>query len=186
MVINKGRSPLILLLLWSGLGALGCSPQNNRAMAEVSTVFQCQQQGDQWATMARRDNLVSKNPLFTWKTVEFGDDWTPEKRCNHVANKLTTLVAANGGKLGNLTLTYGKLDTGYTVICVINSQEKTCNQNNMLFTLNEKNSQNPGQVLLKITNFADGKEEGVTIDENGQPQYISLGAIVDRSLGQVW
>jgi hypothetical protein len=187
MISEKMRSQLPLFATLTVVSAMvGCSSQNTNAVAEVSTVFQCQNQQGKWVTLAQRDNAVSKTPLFNWDTVEFGDNWTPEKRCDHVADKLTTTVAANGGRLGNLDLSYGKVSSGYTVICVLSSQQQTCNNDNMLFTLNEKNSQNPGQVLLKFGNFASGKSDGVTIDENGEAQYVSLETLVDQSLGRVW
>jgi len=186
MINNQQRSLLLLLSLTFLSTMVGCSSQNNNSVAQAATVFKCEQQGDKWVTIAQRDNAVSQTPLFNWNTTQFGDEWTPEKRCKHVADKLTTIVGANGGRLGNLDLTYGKIDNGYTVICVLNNEEKSCTKDNILFTLNAKNSQEPSLILLKISNFAEGKSAGVTIDENGQPQYVSLEMMVDRSLGQVW
>lgn len=151
----------------------------------VSTSFNCIQQSNGWATVAKRGNAVSENPLLTWSSTEFGDEWTPEQRCQTVSKKLTEVVAKNGGKLAKLDLTTGKVDNGYTVVCVVNAGQKSCDRNNMLFTLNKQNSKNPGEILVKITNFASGAASNSSVAESGTiPQFIPLETLVNRSLGK--
>jgi Circadian oscillating protein COP23 len=153
------------------------------------TTFKCVQQSTGqstgWATIAERGNIVSKSPLLTWNSKEFGTDWTPEQRCKTVSQRLTDAVAKNGGKLANLDLTTGKIDNGYTVVCMITARQKSCNRNNVLFTLKKENSQNPSAILAKITNFAKGDASNPPIAESGNiPQFIPLETLVNRVLGR--
>lgn len=159
------------------------APKNSQST--IPTNFNCVQQPNGWATVAQRGNAVSQNPLLTWNSTEFGDEWTPEQRCQTVSKRLTEVVAKNGGKLAKLDLTTGKVDNGYTVICVVTAGQKSCDRQNMLFTLNKQNSQTPGEILVKITNFAKGAASNSTTAESGYiPQFIPLETLVNRSLGK--
>ena len=92
-------------------------------------------------------------------------------------------MGKNGGALKSLELTTGKLDNGYTVVCVVSKGEDKCNQDNFLFTLNKDNTKNPQRVLAKIANFADGKTEENNIDESSSlPELVSLESLVNRVL----
>lgn len=178
------RWGLVILLL----GMAGCStstastPDQASQVAGESTTFQCVEQGGGWATVAKRGGDVSPSPLIRWNTPEFGPEYTPEKRCQIVSARLTKIVAKNGGRLGALDLTAGKVENGSTVVCLVNQQSRSCNLGNMLFTLNEKNSNNPNQVLTTITSFAKGKATNSGVAESKDiPQFISLDNLVNRS-----
>jgi len=175
---------LVLLLL----GMAGCSASTASSPDKVSqaagepTTFQCVEQGGGWATVAKRGKEVSPSPLIRWNTPEFGPEYTPEKRCQIVSTRLTNIVAKNGGRLGGLDLTAGKVENGSTVVCLVNQQPRSCNLGNMLFTLNQQNANNPNQVLTTITSFAKGKATNSTVAESKDiPQFISLDDLVNRS-----
>jgi hypothetical protein len=174
-------------------GTVGCSPQSASSEGEKpavatasnstdSTSFECVQQGDGWATIAKRGNVVSVAPLLTWNSTYFGPEYTPEQRCKMVSRKLTDAVNANGGKLGNLDLTTGQVDKGYTVVCLVTEGQKNCTLANMLFTLNKENAKDPSAALAQITNFAQGKATDGTVTESGVPQSIVLETLVNRLL----
>ncbi len=94
-------------------------------------------------------------------------------------------MAQNGGILGGLDFTTGKVDDGQTVVCLVRQDQKSCDRNNMLFTLNQENTKNPSDALVKITNFVQGKASNSPIGERGPlPQFISLETLVNRSLPQ--
>ncbi|MEG4347976.1 COP23 domain-containing protein [Microcoleus sp. A003_D6] len=175
---------LVLLLL----GMAGCSastassPDKVSQAAGESTTFECVEQGGGWATVAKRGKDVSPSPLISWNTPEFGPEYTPEKRCQIVSTRLTNIVAKNGGWLGGLDLTAGKVENGSTVVCLVNQQPRSCNLGNMLFTLNEQNAKNPSQVLTTITRFAEGKATNSNVAESKDiPQSIPLEVLVNRS-----
>jgi hypothetical protein len=144
---------------------------------EEATTFKCVQMNGGWATVAERGNSVSKNPLFTWNSEEFGDNWMPEKRCYTVTERLNTFVASNGGRLSNLNLTPGQLN-GKTVVCVVN-QESTCTGDSLLFTLSEKNAPTPRTAIAKITDFSKNKADAKPVKESGYPQYFPLQSLAD-------
>lgn len=147
--------------------------ETNSANPSEKTEFLCVQDANQgWVTVAQRNNLRTIKPLLVWQTTEFGENWTPEKRCHHVTEKLNIAVANNGGYLTNLALRYGLVDN-YTVICVAISPE-TCTANNMLFTLREENAQKPQEVLAKIAGFGKNQGSDNTIIEKGDRQYLLL------------
>ncbi|MEC4892453.1 MAG: COP23 domain-containing protein [Oscillatoria sp. PMC 1050.18] len=188
--MTKITTPALLAsIILSGIVA--CSQQTNLPPTEEpvnteladtnteTTIFNCVQQQGSWATIVQRGN-VSSSPIISWQTVEFGEKWTPEKRCQHVSEKLTQAVKNNGGELTNLELTYGDVD-GYTVICLVKSQE-SCNSANQLFTLNEQNRANPALALKKLDNFAQGKAGESTVEKSDDlPEFVSLEALVDAS-----
>jgi hypothetical protein len=131
---------------------------------------------DGWITMAQRNNLRTIKPLLVWQTTEFGDNWPPEKRCNHVTEKLNKAVEKSGGYLSNLALTYGPVGN-YAVICVATSPE-TCTANNMLFTLKPENAQKPQEVLAAIAGFGKNQGSDNTLFESGN-SYLLLEDLVD-------
>jgi hypothetical protein len=152
----------------------------NSGNSTQKTEFLCVEDTNQgWVTMAKRNNLISIKPLLIWQTTEFGDNWTPEKRCNHVAEKLNKAVGKNGGYLSNLALTYGPVGN-YTVVCVASSPD-TCTADNMLFTLKQENAQKPEDVLAKIAGFSQNEGSDNTMLElaGSSRQYIVLEGLLD-------
>ena len=110
--------------------------------------FKCVRQGGTWTTVVEAS--AGEAPVINWNTTEFGPSWTPNERCQTVSSKLSKAVSDNGGNLGGLDLTTGKVRE-YTVVCVLKSGERGCTEDNMLVTLNSRNSQNPSSVLGTIT-----------------------------------
>ena len=169
--------------VWFNKAQIGSTqpPGTNTAQPKAPTTFVCVQEGGQWKTFAEGEspnsNAVtrSKNPLFTWNSKEFGDNWTPEKRCREVTQRLTIAVANNGGKLANLDLKTGKVNDE-TVACAVKSKSEICNDQNILFTMSQHNEANPQQTLAKLINFS---QQGIAIDETYPPSSISLASLVN-------
>ena len=179
--------PQIMAAVFTLFGMAACStttasaPDTSTQANEPPTIFKCVQQGNGWATIAKRGSLTI-SPLITWDTKEFGEEFTPEQRCKKVSPKLTQFVADNGGKLGYLKLIFGPLNN-QTVVCVVNDGQKICDAENLLFTLNQKNSKNPQEVLKKIFRVGDGDATNITIEENGESFSILLENSVEPKLG---
>lgn len=134
-------------------------------LESIQTTFRCIQQQKSWAILAQRGNAVSTLPLITFNSTQFGSDWTPKERCYTVSQRLTEAVANNGGRFDGLTITTAKVN-GYTVVCSLAPNETSCNRQNMLFTLNQKNGEDPNLVLLRITNFVNGRGYNSTVPNN--------------------
>jgi hypothetical protein len=145
-----------ILVATMGWGVALAQPKSTK------TVFACvAKEGGGMATVARRGNLETP-PLITWeKTI--GVDWTPEKRCQEVAQRLSKAVEDNGGKLVGLTISYGPVNN-QPVICYAKSQDEACSAKTMLFTLTGDNAKNPEKVLQSIRAFAL-KATGTAISE---------------------
>lgn len=156
------------------------SSSTTASTPSVTTKFLCVQDTQKgWVTIAQRNNLRTIEPLLVWQTTEFGENWPPEKRCNHVSEKLSKAVQQNGGYLTNLALTHGQV-ANHTVICVA-TFPATCNSNNMLFTLKPQNAQNPKAVLAKIAGFGQNQGTDTTIIESGSLQYVLLEDLVNKA-----
>jgi len=146
-----------------------------------STVFRCVNYGGEYATVAVRSNGSQTAPMVVWRSHAFGSEYTPAYRCQQVSDKLTQVVASNGGKLSNLWLTTGNVN-GQTVVCFVNSAER-CNVNNQLFTLKRENARQAGDVLARLVRFGQRGEgapvfEGENGSTNDQPTYVSLEEVV--------
>ena len=174
----------ILILITTGITA--CKNPIEKASANSPTTFKCIKQDEILGTFAAKNDAVSAQPMISWITKEFGDDFTPEKRCEIVSERLTKIVADNGGKLVNLNLKTGKMDSNnIPVVCLINKDEP-CSSDNLIFTLSEKSRHNPDEVLKTIFNFAHGKSYDNTVYESGEGSiYLPLDALVDSNLGNV-
>lgn len=181
--------PQTLAAVLTLFGAAACSTTTASAPAptpqaeanEPPTVFKCIQQGSGWATTVEKGNITTKAPLITWDTTEFGDNYTPDIRCQIVSEKLTKAVADSGGKLDDVQLTVGFVKNR-NVVCVLDNSSTECTSQNMLFTLSEKNSQTPREALATILRFNEGKATGVTISEKANASSILLINLVGSNL----
>lgn len=178
--------PQILAAVLTLFGAAACStttasaPQtedpNTQTETKPATVFRCIKQDSSWATIAEQGTASS--PLITWNSTEFGSEYTPEKRCNVVSEKLTKAVANNGGRLGYLKLNVGSIKNKQ-VVCFLNRGEKNCNSENLLFTLNQKNAQSSAEILTKIVNVSYAKATNKDlIEENGGSAWVLLDNLI--------
>jgi len=168
--------PQILAAVLTLFGAAACStttastPAPQTQANELRTVFKCVQQGSDWATIAERGTDI-KVPLVIWNTKEFGDNYTPDQRCKIVSERLTKNVAENGGKLALLRLMVGELNNN-KVMCVVNKGSESCNSENLLFTLSQKNSEKSGDVWDTIFNIGKGNAGVPPVLENGNSSIL--------------
>ena len=162
-------SLLLATLVFSGATTLTAEAQTNPTGApttpavaqRISTIFRCVREGNGFATIAQRGTRVTP-PVITWN-AKIGQ-YTPQKRCNIVSQKLTDAVAQNGGKFKNLQLLAGPVNN-QAVICVINKVQSTCNSSNTLFTLGGENAARPDEVIAKLRNFSR-QASGTPISES--------------------
>ena len=144
--------------------------------ASQPTQFNCVQEDGQWLTYAYQGNYTAPEPMFNWQTTEFGEDFTPEKRCYHVSTRLNQAVMGNNGLLANLVLKEGEHNR-LKVICWQNRDEG-CDGDNLLFTLSEKNQVNPTAVMVKMSNYAQ-EQAGNTVYEkwsrSGDRSFVRTG-----------
>ncbi len=146
----------------------GNTPQVVNA-SESSLKVSCQdlktivQKGDRQAVM------------LTWNYDGFGREYTPEKRCQIVSERLQKAANTNGGTFRDLQLASGTLNS-QSVVCALKSNSNKCSSQNLLFTLKPENARNPEAVIKKIFSFAE--DGSSSINESASRQ-----AKVDLNLG---
>lgn len=170
------------LLQFASLPALSqTKPLVGSTVSAESTVFECvpTETTGQYATIARRGQLVTP-PMIVWQRVQ---QYTPQERCQIVSNRLTAAVQANGGKFGNLLLTYGTVNN-QSVICYVSSMDGTCDSNNILLTLAPDDRGNELEILRQLVTFGTEASGGPLLRGGAPQQYAPLGAQLEQYLGE--
>jgi hypothetical protein len=157
----------------------GCNSNNVNASnsSAMPTVLECTQDQGQWVTIAKRGNTIS-SPLLIWQTAEFGDKYTPAERCKIVSERLTNFVTANGGRLQNLLLKTGTVNN-QTVVCAVVKYDQTCQEDNLVLTLNQDNSKSKDQVLASFENFAKGQKTSPVYEQGNTAPMISVNVAME-------
>jgi Circadian oscillating protein COP23 len=91
--------------------------------------------------------------MVSWSYAGFGKEFSPEKRCQMVSERLQQVADQNGGTFKDLQLASGTINS-QPVICALQSNAKKCTTQNLLFTLKPENARNPEAVIQKIFTFA--------------------------------
>jgi Circadian oscillating protein COP23 len=100
------------------------------------------------ATSANKEPIS----LIMWKSTAFGDEYTPQTRCQNVSGKLQQAWDTKQFKY----LTSGILkSSGQGIICAVADKKGKCNQSNMLFTL--KSGSNAKEIISRIKDVTNGK-----------------------------
>ncbi len=153
------------------------SPQKG-AESAISTLVSCKNSGGVFTTVAEQGD--SNAVLFTWKTTEFGTEFTPEKRCQIVSNKFNGFVQENGSTFKNLVLTEGVV-RGFPVICINTPSDNSCQ---VLFTLRKENRDRAKKIILSLKNPDNLAPGG--INESGSRKarslFVNLGEWSKRKL----
>jgi hypothetical protein len=121
----------------------------------VSTSIRCTSSGGKFTTVAEQGS--ERAVLFTWKTTEFGPEYTPEKRCQIVSAKFNNFVQENGGSFENLSLTIDSVN-GYPVICMKKTGVGSCR---VLFTLKKENQSQAEKIILSLQNPGRDGSDGI-------------------------
>lgn len=119
--------------------------------------------------------------LITWKTTEFGENYTPRQRCNIVSSKFNSAVQANGGELRGISLTNGPVNN-QIVVCALRPGEEECSSENMLFTLKKENERRAGAILGRLLNISVTGSGSVIEENSGQQIKVDMGAWASRNL----
>lgn len=119
--------------------------------------------------------------LISWQTNEFGAQYTPERRCQIVSQKLQAAVDTAGGKLSKLHLTNGPVNNRQ-VICVVAPGTFSCNSTNMLFTLKRENERKAASIIRNMTNFKTGS--AAIVEDSGEQAFVNLGDWADGKMGE--
>ena len=149
-----------------------------------STQFRCVTTlGGDPATVAARGSMQS-NPLFIWQTDYFGDNYTPEDRCQIVSERFNKAIQFNNGTLQGLLLTNGYVNR-QAVLCVVRFYGDECTDRNMLITLKPENANMAASIVRRIEAFSTGDGEVPPVYESGgsDQYYADLSEMLEPSLG---
>lgn len=129
-------------------------------------------------TVAEKNGRQS--PVITWTTGYFGDQYTPQTRCQMVSPKLNNAVAANGGTFKGMRFSSGTVN-GQLVVCILGAGQYDCNSSNMLFTLKPENRPRVGQILQELTNFGVSGSSSI-VEDSGEGIEVDISDL-DQELG---
>ncbi|NEN91013.1 MAG: hypothetical protein F6K48_19715 [Okeania sp. SIO3H1] len=155
-----------------------CTPENQTALV----VYQ--------ARRSRQGEIVTswkeatKRPLIQWTqtgSVEFGDKYTPEVRCQAVTDRFNQHFL-RGGKPNMPPLSEGVVN-GAAVVCA--AQAGSCNSSNLLWTLRSNNRGTNGKILMNLVSSLKGNASASLIIESGDPvedkslEWVEKLAVID-------
>ena len=158
-------------------GISGGSNSSAPTSTAKGTSFSCvAQKGGNYATVGQRPG-GQPIPVVVWTkegTKYFGEEFSPQVRCDAVTQKINKAVSKNGGSLKNVLLTNGVLN-GHTVICALGGSDTACNSNNVLFTLKRENAKRAGAILGQLLQISRGGSGAGAIHETDGQVYVDLG-----------
>lgn len=147
------------------------------APGEQATSFSCARMGAGITAIAQQGSGSIPQPTLTWNRDLVPTDLAPEQLCQVVTQRLNQLVAENGGNLKNLLLTVGAVNRKPGV-CLVKDIQSSCNQNNLVLSLNPEMAQKATEVLQNLVAF-DVPGLGNAVQESqGQP-FVSLAAVAE-------
>ena len=113
--------------------------------------------------------------MVSWNYDGFGREFTPEKRCQMVSERLQQAANNNGGTFKDLQLASGTVNS-QAVICALQSNSNKCDRQNILFTLKPENARNPDAVIQKIFSFARDGSSSLNESASSNPSVdLNLG-----------
>ncbi len=155
--------------------------QTKPATNTTATKFLCVRQGTGYATIAQRND--KKTPIITWNK-KLNSQYTPEKRCLIVSERLTKAVMTSGGRLKTLRMTHGIVNSN-PVICYIRNPEEECNTENLLLTLNQSERGKEGEILKQLMKISvTANTAAITRSAQEQRTVVELGTAIEASFTQ--
>ncbi len=113
--------------------------------------------------------------MLTWAYNGFGRDFTPEKRCQIVSERLQQAANINGGTFKDLQIASGTVNS-QAVVCALQSNSNKCDRKNLLFTLNPENARNPDAVIQRMFSFAQDGSSSINESASTRPKVaVNLG-----------
>jgi hypothetical protein len=165
-----------LILIVGSSFVLPSSLVTASAQALPKTTFACVKKGDDPATIAVRGDIKT-SPMIIWKDTSYGT-YTPQKRCEIVSQRLTKAVATSG-KLKNLNMTHGMLNS-LPVICFITRKGEKCNSSNILFSLKSSERGQEQAIVAGLLDFSKLGTAGALTRGGAKPE--TFGDAIEQEL----
>ncbi len=150
---NFGTRLLAVALAASSVLAMSQQGFSQTPTSNTSkTTFHCIRNGSGYATVARRGKDQT-GAIITWNDTSFGSKFTPKERCKIVGQRFNKAVSESGYSLGLLKLTHGTIRSN-PVICYIGNTTETCNDKNLILTLNPSERGQERQIIDQLKQFS--------------------------------
>jgi len=162
--------------------AIAQSTPQTPSQPRGATTFFCGKSDNNPATLVRVGDRTLQSPLIVWTSTAFGNDYSPQQRCQTVSERIANAVEQNNGRLQNLRLAIGKVNA-QTVICYTNGAGE-CTADNLLFTLKPENARNPQVVLARLYNFGR-MGRGEAVYESGGVNSTPTEEVLDPDVSSV-
>ena len=122
-------------------------PVNSQALIR----FSCQKDESNLSTVASNVDYPQPVRIIDWNIENqyFGDEWTPERRCDVVSERFQSIFDRN--RLVYMTVDAADWEgsLGEPVICAVLEENDRCVESDLLFTL--ENTDEPNEILTEIT-----------------------------------
>jgi len=134
-----------LAVIIAGLGVVVGSAIANPAKAQTkdNNTYYCAQLDGNWSTFVNTPR--GRVTLINWAN-QFGEKWTPQKRCSAVSQRFQNFLDK-----GNLKFIRTGNINEQPVLCVANDRGGACPNDNVLITL--KSGTDPEGVLIRLVDF---------------------------------
>lgn len=127
-------------------------------------------------------SIIYWNP----KNFSFGEEWTPEKRCQEVSKRFQTIYDRDGIEYITADKAHWVTTHSMNVICSVKYKDAECEEDDLLFTLESKDE--PNKVLQELMAFREDPSSGKSLkrgtDKNENEEvkriYFNLGERIDE------
>ena len=131
--------------------------------------FVCKKEsGGVWTTFA--EGPRGSKAYIRW-TSDFGAlaNYTPEKRCREVSERLNNHLRAQDP----FHLTHGK-QGNYPIICVTNFEGGGCKEKGLVYTLDPNGKRKPDEVLADLLQLSTNDFDGIPAQASGCRLYVNV------------
>jgi hypothetical protein len=115
------------------------------------------------ATIVYNPSANKDFTIIIWKpdNYYFGNQWNPQKRCDQVSRRFQDIYDRDGLQYITATVASWISDREVSVVCGLKSNSATCNQDDLLFTLETKDE--PYAVLDDLMKIRQEPEHNAAL-----------------------
>jgi hypothetical protein len=126
--------------------------------SEKRIIYSCIQRNGYPTTVA--DTKKGRIELITWKLDTWGENWTPQRRCEEVSKRFQKYFDE-----GSLKYVGSGTQSGYNILCVLQQTREgwKCKKNGIIITL--QSGEDPKQVMKELFDFNRASGTGIVRGE---------------------
>lgn len=132
-LIGNGNNDRVLAGVPQGNPPTPREPNGVLVESPSNTQFFCMKSGGVFTTVARQG--VNTMPKIVMRWTEPIGEFTPERICQIVTQRLNSMIADNGGNFDGLKIvSRGLNDSVNPALCLVSNLQSDCTQQNLIFT----------------------------------------------------